>query len=89
MPTPYLEITYRQGKPLAAYLYLTSEIAARSARSRPVEHGLVLDYGSDDKLIGIEITSPASASLEHVNSVLEEHELPPLPSEELSPLKAA
>lgn len=89
MATPYLEITYRRGRPLAAYLYLTREAGARSARSRSIDHGLVLDYGADDKLIGIEITSPASATLEHVNSVLERHSLPPLLSEELAPLKAA
>jgi len=88
MATTYLEITFRRGKPLAAYLYLAGEARARSKRSQPIEHGLVLDYGSDDKLIGIEITSPASATLEHVNSVLEQHDLPPLASEELSPLKA-
>ena len=89
MASSYLEITYRGGRPLAAYLHLTRETGARSTRSRPIERGLVLDYGEDDKLIGIEITSPTGAALESVNSVLEQHHLLPLLSEELSPLKAA
>ena len=38
------------------------EAGARSTRSRPIDHGLVLDYGEDDQLIGIEITSPVNAT---------------------------
>ena len=36
------------------------EAGARSTRSRPIDHGLVLDYGEDDQLIGI--TSPVNAT---------------------------
>ena len=89
MATAYLEITFRKGKPLAAYLYLTGNARTRSQRSEPVGDGLVLDYGADDALIGIEITAPAATTLDRVNAVLQEHRLPLLTSQELSPLQAA
>ena len=89
MATTYLEITFRKGKPLAAYLYLSGDARTRSQRSEPIGDGLVLDYGADDDLIGIEIISPANTTLDQVNAVLQQHQLPLLTSDELSPLKAA
>lgn len=89
MSTTYLEITFRKGKPLAAYLYLQGDARTRSERSEPLADGLVLDFSAEDALIGIEITSPATTTIEQVNSVLLQHELPPVTQEELSPLKAA
>ena len=40
----YLEITYRKGKPLAAYLYLSSASGVRSVRTEPRDAGLLVDF---------------------------------------------
>ena len=89
MECRFLEVTFRKGKPIAAYLYLTDDTSARSHRTKQSGPGLVLDYGEADELIGIEITSPAKATLESVNEVLRNHRLQPVADSELSPLQAA
>lgn len=85
----FLEVTFRKGKPIAAYLYLSSDTSAKSHRTKKTNAGLILDYGDSDQLIGIEITSPSQSTLMTINGVLTEHELPGLGDDELSPLMAA
>ena len=58
MKEPYLEVTFRHGRPIAAYYYLPRGADQRSARSRRVEPGLVIDFAADGQAIGIEITTP-------------------------------
>jgi hypothetical protein len=43
MKDRYLEVTFRKGKPLAAYLYLPRQQNATSARTELVGAGLVAD----------------------------------------------
>jgi uncharacterized protein YuzE len=57
MTKPYLEITYRKGRPFAAYLYLPRQPADRSARTEQYEGGVVIDFTEDGRPIGVEITS--------------------------------
>ena len=47
MKEPYLEVTFRHGRPIAAYYYLPRGANQRSVRSRRVESGLVIDFGAD------------------------------------------
>ena len=89
MQNRYLEITFRRGKPLAAYLYLAREPGVRSSKTRPAGRGLVLDYGPDDRLIGIEITAPRQVTLQDLNVLLAQHRLAALTQEEVMPLMAA
>ena len=51
----YLEVTYRHGKPLAAYLYLPRDENAKSVRVVQEQSGLLVDLGEDGRPIGIEI----------------------------------
>ena len=85
----YLEITFRKGKPLAAYLYLERTCGTRNADSNAGVKGMVLDYDADGRIIGIELTAPALVTVEDVNAILAEHGLAPLSREELAPLRAA
>lgn len=85
----YLEITYRHGRPLAAYLYLPRLSEGRSHRSAPAASGVVVDFGPDDRPIGIEITAPGRVSLEGLNDVLRDLGQPPLEPADLAPLLAA
>jgi hypothetical protein len=89
MQTRYLEITYRHGRPLAAYLYLPRRVNDRSARVEQHAGGLVVDLTEDDRPIGLELTDPRSASLDEVNGVLAHYGLEPLLAEDLSPLNSA
>ena len=72
MKERYLEVTFRHGRPIAAYYYLPRETNQKSVRTRRVEPGLVIDFTADGQAIGIEITTPAKVSLAALNAVLQE-----------------
>ena len=89
MKESYLEITYRHGRPLAAYLYLPRASRDRSRRSAKVAGGLVIDFTQRGKPIGIEITAPTKVTLAAVNRALKELGIPPVKPADLAPLRAA
>jgi hypothetical protein len=89
MDPTFLELSFRSGKAFAGYLHLPRPSNTRCARSEPREAGLVVDFNSDGQPIGIEITAPKAASPEAVNRTLVALGLPPLPGEDLEPLRAA
>lgn len=70
MKDRYLEETYRNGKALAAYLYLPREQGAKSTRVEKAGNGLLVDYAESGKPIGVEITAPAAVSVDEINVVL-------------------
>jgi len=84
----YLEITYRQGRPLAAYLYLPRRENDKSQRVIQEGHGLLVDMAEDNRPIGIEILSPQEVSPAVLNEILAKYRLPPLERGELAPLVA-
>ena len=84
----YLEITYRRGQPVAAYLYLPRAPDDRSQRVVREGHGLVVDFTAGGQPIGIEIVSPNDVSLAMLNEILAKYALPPLEQGELAPLVA-
>ena len=84
----YLEITYRKGKPLAAYLYLSSASGVRSVRTEPRDAGLLVDFGPEGQLIGLEITAPEQMTAAQINEVLRSLDISPIKEEDLSPLEA-
>ena len=89
MKEPYLEVTFRHGRPIAAYYYLPRSTTQKSVRTRRVEPGLVIDFTTDGKAIGIEITTPAKVSLTALNAVLRELGHPPASEADLAPVLAA
>lgn len=89
MSQRYLEVTFRRGKPLAAYLYLSRRTGDRSARVEDRGAGFLIDWTADGRPIGIELTSPSRVTLEGVNALLAELALEPLAPEDISPLIAA
>ncbi|MCA9284662.1 MAG: DUF2283 domain-containing protein [Phycisphaerales bacterium] len=89
MNQPYLEVTFRHGRALAAYYYLPRPAGQKSYRSRRIEPGLVVDFDEHDRPIGIEITAPRLLTLEAFNSALAEIGLGPVAQAELAPLQAA
>jgi len=89
MQDRYLEITFRKGKPVAAYLYLSRTIQAKSAQTREVAPGLVADYDENGSPIGLEITAPSQVTISEINNALHLLHQLPMPENELLPLKAA
>jgi len=85
-----LQITYRKGRAFAAYLYLPHAPGEKSARTEASPDGLlVVDYATDGRPIGIEITAPDAVSLDRLNGLLAHLGQPPLPEREFRPLTAA
>lgn len=89
MKAPYIEITYRRGRPLAAYVYLERAPDERSVRTEPAGAGLLVDYGATGRPIGIEVTNPGEASVVPLNQVLRDLGLPVLSDSDAAPLRAA
>lgn len=89
MSEAYLEVTFRHGRPLAAYYYLPRRPTDKSYRTRRVEPGLVIDFARNGKPIGIEIVAPDQLTLPAFNRVLRELGFAPLKRADLAPLAAA
>lgn len=89
MNQPYLEVTFRKGRPLAAYLYLPRPKGAKCTRSSIAGPGLVVDYMRGGRPIGVEITAPETVTLSSINKVLREVGAPPLRRADIQPLRAA
>jgi uncharacterized protein YuzE len=89
MKEPYLEVTFRHGRAMAAYLYLPRDPEEKSARTKRVEPGLIIDFTASGKPIGIEITAPGQISLAVINRILEELGRSPVTQADLAPLLAA
>lgn len=65
-----LEVTFRHGRPIAAYYYLPRRAGQQSYRTLSVEPGLVVDLSRSGQPLGIEITAPGKVSVAAVNRVL-------------------
>lgn len=89
MKQRYLEVTFRRGKPLAAYLYLPRTANARAARTVDYGRGLHVDLDAKGTPIGVEITAPSAVTVADVNDILAKLGLESIPSEEWAPLRAA
>jgi hypothetical protein len=89
MKEPYLEVTFRHGRPLAAYLYLPRRGNEKSVRTEEASPGLLIDFAAGGRPIGLEITAPGRVSAATINGVLAGLGLSPLPDADLAPLKAA
>ncbi len=85
----YLEVTFRSGKPLAAYFYLPRQPGDKSVRVEKIDFGLLIDFAADGRPIGIEFAVPELLNVEAVNKVLQAHGLAPIEEAELAPLKVA
>ena len=88
MKTPMLEVTFRHGRPLAAYLQLESADRA-VARTAEVAPSLLVDYDAAEAPLGLEILAFDEATLARINEFLASIGKRVLTSRELAPLRAA
>ena len=77
----YLEVTFRKGKALAAYVSLPHAVGVRAASTVEGGHGMRVDLDEHGAPIGIEITAPASVSITQLNEVLVKYGVAPLETE--------
>lgn len=85
-----LQVTYRKGRPFAAYLYLSHKTGEKSARTVASPDGLlVVDYAEGGQPIGVEITAPVAVPLERLNRLLDDLGQAPLSEEDYMPVQAA
>ena len=89
MQLAYLEATFRNGRPFAAYYYLPRRTGDRSQRTRQVEAGMVVDFTRRGRAIGIEITAPSKTSMAALNRVLRDFGQAPVKRTDIAPLRAA
>jgi uncharacterized protein YuzE len=84
----YLEVTFRKGKPLAAYLYLPRPVGAKAVRTTDAGRGLRVDFDAQGTPIGVEITSPALVTVAQLNELLAPLGVARVEPEEWAPLAA-
>ena len=89
MKQVYLEVTFRHGRPLAAYLYLPRKSGEKSYRTTKAPGGLLVDFSRGGRPIGIEITAPSKLSVSALNRVLRELGQQTVRRADLAPLRAA
>lgn len=89
MKQRYLEVTYRKGKPLAAYLYLPRPLGATSVKTEDAGSGMRVDYDAAGNAIGVELTAPALVTLDDISELLTRQGQARLSSDEWAPLKVA
>ncbi len=66
-----LQLTYRRGQVLAAYLTLTHPTGQKVSRTHATVDGLfVVDFASNGLPVGIEITAPRKVTLVALNELL-------------------
>ena len=88
MAKPYLEVTYRGGKVLAAYLYVNrrpGDTAARTERRAD----FAADYSDDGRLIGVELLRPSGVNVPASNEILAAAPTPAIGEAEVAPLRVA
>jgi hypothetical protein len=89
MKSLYLEVTFRRGRPLAAYVYLPRASGDKSDYVEQISSGFLVDYTTGGKPIGLEILAPAQVSIAELNNVLAGLNVPTLTKEDIAPLLAA
>jgi len=88
MKQRYLEVTFRKGKPLAAYLYLPRSPGVRAARTSDAGNGVKIDFDTNDTPIGVEITAPSAITVDELISLLAKLGINEVDRVELAPLAA-
>ena len=84
-----LQITYDNGRPLAAYLGFNRPSGAHAVRSEELGEGLVVDFDREGAALGLEIVNPEIVTGPQINAVLASLGLAEMTKQELSPLPAA
>jgi uncharacterized protein YuzE len=86
MRDTYLEVTFRKGKIIAAYLYLPRTIGEKVNYTEKISSGVLIDYGDNGRPIGVEITTPQNINMEKINEIFGSLNIETMSEKELAPL---
>jgi len=89
MREPYLEVTFRRGRPIVAYLYLPRHPGDTSHRTLKIDPGMIVDFNEQGTPIGIEIVAPSIVTAADINRALGQLGQPGIANADLAPLRAA
>ena len=89
MKRSFLKVTYRHGRPIAAYFHLPRQPGDSAVRSERVVEVLLVDRAADGRPIGIEITDPVRFDPDSFFALLESLGQTAIDRDELRPLVAA
>jgi uncharacterized protein YuzE len=88
MKHPFLEVTYRRGKPVAGYLYLSEPSSGTPCQTRHVRPDVLVDIDSNGRALGVEFLAPGFVTPEDVEAIVRCLDGVPVPTEDLSPIMA-
>lgn len=86
---PFLEVSYRRGKPFAGYLYLSDARPRTPCRTVEIRPGVLIDLGDDGEPLGIEFLSPGTVTLDDLRAMEPHLRGARLRREDLSPILAS
>lgn len=85
-----LQVTYRKGRPFAAYLHLWHPMGEKSVKDKAVAgRPSCRRLRRGRPIVGVEITAPEAVSLERLNELLTDLGEAPLAERDYKPLRAA
>lgn len=84
-----LKVTYRRGKPIAAYVYLPRRAGDRVASTERIEEAILVDRTGDGRAIGVEIVEPSQCGPDRLLDILRSLGQTDVARDDLQPLAAA
>lgn len=85
-----LQVTYRKGRPFAAYVHLSHPTGQKTAKTVASPDGLlVVDYSVTGRPVGVEITAPQAVPLERLNQLLSDLGEAPVAEQDYRLVRAA
>ncbi len=84
-----LKVTYRRGKPIAAYVYLPRQAGDRVASTQRLDDAILVDRAGDGRAIGVEIVEPSQCGPDRLLDVLRSLGQTEIARDDLQPLAAA
>jgi uncharacterized protein YuzE len=88
-PVHKFEVTFLDGQPFVAYLYLPRKSGQMVDHSDEVVPDVVVDFDAAGNAMGVEILRPEMLTLTSLNDVLLRLGAPPVTPADLAPLKVA
>lgn len=85
----FLKVTYRHGRPIAAYVQLPREPGDRTAKTERIDDVLLVDRTADNRPMGVEITDPSRFDPDRLLELLRKLGQGEIDRSELVPLLAA
>jgi hypothetical protein len=71
-PKPSIDIIFKKGRPVAAFLQLRSGVGGRSHRTVPLRATITAHYDAAGLPVGLELALPWEGSLAELNDALRE-----------------